>query len=150
MKKIVFVCTGNTCRSPMAQAILEKMARDAGQNLQVQSAGLYVLPGASASPNAVLAAREIGLELSAHRAQPLSQHLVEEADLVLCMTSGQAAQLKRMCPEKGEKIWAIKPYAGLGDGDVSDPYGGNLEEYRHCAAELEMLCALALDKLEKE
>ncbi len=65
------------------------------------------------------------------------------------MTQSQAAQLRRMCPKEEEKIWPIKQYAGFREGDVQDPYGGSLEQYQSCAAELELLCVLILDQLEK-
>ena len=74
--------------------------------------------------------------------------MVEQADAVLCMTQSQAEQIRRVCPEAQKKIWAIKSFAGLGGGDVSDPFGGSILEYRDCAQELELLCGLALDKLE--
>lgn len=148
MKKVLFVCTGNTCRSPMAEVIMRRMAENAGAQMQVQSAGLYVLPGEPASPHAVQAAKELGLSLEGHHAQALTAGMVEQADAVLCMTQSQAEQLRRVCPEAQKKIWAIKSFAGLGSGDVSDPFGGSILEYRDCAQELELLCGLALDKLE--
>lgn len=148
MKKVLFVCTGNTCRSPMAEVIMRRMAENAGTQMQVQSAGLYVLPGEPASPHAVQAAKELGLSLEGHHAQALTVGMVEQADAVLCMTQSQAEQIRRVCPEAQKKIWAIKNFAGLGSGDVSDPFGGSILEYRDCAQELELLCGLALDKLE--
>lgn len=146
MKNILFVCTGNTCRSPMAEAIFNKMAENAGQEFSVRSAGLYVLPEEPASKNAVLAAKELGLTLEKHRAQPLTKQLVQDAELVLCMTKSQVEQLVRVCPEAADKVFALKAYARQG-ADIADPYGGSQEEYRACAEELELCCALALQRI---
>ncbi len=146
MKNILFVCTGNTCRSPLAEAIFNKMAENAGRKFFVRSAGLYVLPGEPASKNAVLAAEELGLNLAGHQARPLTKQLLQDAELVLCMTQSQAEQLVRVCPEAAGKIFALKAYARQG-GDVADPFGGGQDEYRACAEELEFLCALALQRI---
>jgi len=147
-KKILFVCTGNTCRSSMAEAIARKMLRDRKKQDQVQvfSAGTCALPNARATEQAVAVMREMGIDLRAHRATLLTPELVKEAGLVLTMTGAHKEQVKRLIPEAQEKVFTLAEFAGAG-ADILDPIGKPADVYRQCAAELRYLVGLALDKL---
>jgi protein-tyrosine-phosphatase len=124
MKKIMFICTGNTCRSPMAMGLFREMLRQRGiEDVVCESAGLYAMAGDAAEPNAVEAASELGADISAHHARPFSPYMAQDTDLFVCMTPVHALQLYDI-PEEKKYILA---------GGVPDPYGGNLEEYRKCA-----------------
>ncbi|KJS68499.1 MAG: protein tyrosine phosphatase [Peptococcaceae bacterium BICA1-7] len=145
--KVLFVCTGNTCRSSMAGAIaareLEK--RSAG-HVQVMSAGTSTISGLPATEQAVLVMQETGIDLKPHRTMVLDKKLVEEAHLILTMTAGHRQEVLRICPEASGKVYLLSEYAGL-NGDVMDPYGGILDTYRRAADQIETLVALAVDRL---
>lgn len=126
MGLILFVCTGNTCRSPMAEGIFNKAVSDKGTaTVFAESAGIFANPGQPASSNAVLALGEIGIDIAAHRARRVDVPLLERAESVFVMT-----------PEHGEILRdRFDKFAGkiklLGRG-VPDPFGGGMEEYRRC------------------
>jgi protein-tyrosine-phosphatase len=142
--KIVFVCTGNTCRSPMAAALFRQLK---GEDIVVSSAGLSAIPGEPATPEAVQALAEQGIALEEHRARLLSADLVREADLLLTMTGGHRAQCRRQFPDAADKVFTLGEFAGEATTDVPDPFGLPLEIYRQTAAELERLVRLIILKL---
>jgi len=130
MKKILFVCTGNTCRSPMAEGIFNAFASAEGLEIRAESAGINPTSPQKPSVNALLAAKEYGADISAHRAVRVDEDKVAESDAVLCMTYGHQMVLERMFPQYAEKIMC------LGSSDISDPYGGDEEVYRRTAAQI--------------
>lgn len=129
---ILFVCTGNTCRSPMAAYIMEKVAVENDLDVLIESAGIFAAPGESASENAVKAMEEMEIDITAHRTQLVTEALLEKADVILTMTEGQKRIIE---PTAGDKVYTLLEYAGS-DGDISDPFGGDLEEYEETAKEI--------------
>ena len=120
---ILFVCTGNTCRSPMACAL----ARAAG--VDAQSAGLYACEGAPASPQAVRAVGLYGADLTGHRARTVNEAMLRKADAVWVMTEGHEAALNGMFPAYAGKVNVLWP-------PIPDPYGGGDRGYAVCAQRL--------------
>jgi tRNA threonylcarbamoyl adenosine modification protein (Sua5/YciO/YrdC/YwlC family) len=139
---IVLVCTGNTCRSPMAETLLKKRLADRlGCKIQelddrgvvVMSAGLSAPPGGRAAAEAVQAMQERQLDLTQHESQPLSERLVRFADCVITMTAGHRDAILQAWPDAEPRVHVIS----RGKGDVADPIGGPIELYRRCAEQLD-------------
>ncbi len=150
--RILFVCTGNTCRSAMAAALARRTLADMpleGVRAEIVSAGLAAMPGDVASNGAVTVLRERGLDLSGHSSSLLTRRDVERADLVLAMTSGHREALCRLAPAHAGKIHTLAQYAGA-SGDVPDPFGRDIDAYRRVAALLEELVAAALRRFGNE
>lgn len=137
---IVFVCNGNTCRSPMAQGILRKLLPKALKpQFRVFSAGLYASEEGKATPEAMEVARENGVNLTRHSTRNVNDGVLEKADLVLTFSVSQRDEVMRMCtPRFG--VFALKEFAGEGDGaldwTIEDPVGGAKEAYVRCYQEI--------------
>jgi protein-tyrosine-phosphatase len=125
MEKIIFICTGNTCRSPMAAALMRRALPGAS----ISSAGVYAAPGARPSAEAVAVMREMGIDISGHRARKFTCGMADGAVLVP-MTHGHEEMLRAMCP--GARVVRF-----LDGADVPDPFGGSTESYRKTAFLLE-------------
>ncbi len=131
MEKILFVCSGNTCRSPMAEGIFNKKAREHKLDAIAFSAGVSAFPGMPVTEHAVEAAREKGADISAHTAAPVTEALLESCSVALCMTSGHALALKAAFPQYSDKIRLLSRH------DISDPFGGTLADYERAADEID-------------
>lgn len=132
MMKILFVCTGNTCRSAMAAAMMADIAEKNDLDVLIDSAGVFAEIGEKATPEAIRAMERRGIDLTGHRTKPLTDELIDMADLILVMTSAHKLLIEGMA--KG-KAHTLLEYAGS-EGDISDPYGGDDEEYEATASEI--------------
>ena len=137
MKKLIFVCTGNTCRSPMAEGLLKHLlGPDCGW--EISSAGVCAENGFPASPNAVEVMREKEIDLAAHCSRRLSPELIEAADLLVTMTRGHRDAILSVAPESAGKVFLLKSF-GIAQSatDIYDPVGEALEVYRRVRDEID-------------
>lgn len=149
IRSVLFVCTGNTCRSVMAEHLLKHQAQKVGLNLKVSSAGLNAFPGDTATKQTVAALAELGFDGSKHRSRQVHPRLLEEYDLILAMTISHKQQLLHLVPEFSEKIFLLKEFVekntSLGqepgeltekDYNISDPFEQSLEVYQQSRDEI--------------
>src|SRR5579883_1909495 len=136
-RSILFVCTGNTCRSPLAEALCRKLLADRlgvgpdeleARGYVVRSAGVAAFPGDDATPEAAEVAREFGADLTGHSSRPVDPDQLLAATDVVAMTAAHAAMLAPRFPGYGPPPRLLSP-----DGDLPDPFGNDLAVYRDCA-----------------
>ena len=148
MKKIMFVCTGNICRSAMAEYLLKKKAEEKGKSIEIHSCGTYAEDGDYSTYEAVDTLKEdYNIDLSKHRATNITKSDIQKSDLVLCATMNHKLFVTQMFPELEGRVFTIKEYAGEKDTDISDPWGYGIMVYRKCAGELNYLLDKIIDKL---
>jgi len=135
-KYVLFVCTGNTCRSPMAAALAKSIFEENNIHAAVYSAGVSAFDGQSASQHAITAMHEEGIDLQQHISMRISAKLLDNAALVFAMTNAHLIAIQSICPHTNAVAF-----------DVSDPFGGDLATYRQTAAEIKEKILSNLEKI---
>jgi len=140
--KLLLVCTGNTCRSPMATGILKKLLEDKGiHQFEVESAGIASYPGSLASLFAVETCRNFGIDISQHSSRQLTKEMAEAADLILVMTPEHIDYIFHLDQELAEKTFLLKAFPkrdeDTRDCSVRDPIGGSSQAYLSCFFDLD-------------
>src|SRR6476646_5072325 len=139
MKTVLFVCTGNVCRSPMAEGLFRHVVQGRGQ-YRVISAGLGAMEGQPPSPYAVQAVKELGIDISAQRSRMLTSQMVDEADLILGMTHSHLDTVMMLYPHAAEKVFLLREFddaLAIFEKDISDPIGGSFDVYLECRDQIE-------------
>jgi protein-tyrosine-phosphatase len=148
VKKVLFVCTANVCRIPMAQETFNVLVEDEGLPLRAESAGTAALEGEPMAPNAVTALEEAGIHPRLHRARQVSATMMEEAELVLAMGPRHAAALHRLEGDPALGIHTLSGYATGGAGEeVPDPYGLTMIAYRSTLRQIYEYVERVVDRL---
>ncbi|MCM8766439.1 MAG: low molecular weight protein arginine phosphatase [Candidatus Omnitrophica bacterium] len=133
IKHILFVCTGNSCRSVMAAGLLKKMLKDKADNFVIKSAGTSALEGMSASSEAQKTMLKEGIDISAHRSLRLTKEMIEEADLILVMEEAHRNVILNIYPEAEKKVYLLRSFAENisepTDWGILDPIGKPPEVY---------------------
>lgn len=148
---VLFVCTGNTCRSPLAEVLMRRLLSEQRiEGIAVGSAGTGACAGAPASEGSYLVALEDGVDLSAHRARVLTPELAASADLILTMSRSHRQRLSDL--GYGERTFLLGEYAGRSGtaAELEDPYGGSVTDYRQTRTQLKSLLGAVIQRLERE
>lgn len=146
MEKIIFVCTGNTCRSPMAERICQKLAMERNLNIEIKSRGISVFPLEPAQEYANEALKKYGLNLEGHFSKQFADEDAQNNPLILTMTKQHKLYLLNHYPFLKDNVYGISEYINE-SGDVIDPYGKSQEAYNACAKQLYSIIKIIVEKL---
>ncbi|HHW09332.1 MAG TPA: low molecular weight protein arginine phosphatase [Firmicutes bacterium] len=153
IERIIFICTGNTCRSPMAAALFARQAKEAGLDITVSSAGVGAFDGQPASSGARNAMKAYNINLETHKARRWRSSDSSSYDLYLTMTARHRQHILKEYPQLAGRVFTLKEFVGESrnqNSDVQDPFGGDDEVYKASAAELDALIKKLVEKLKKE
>ncbi len=151
MKTILFVCTGNICRSPMAEALFRKAVKGRGE-YRVCSAGVGTLDGQPPSPHAIRALQEWGIDISDLRSRQLTQQAIREADYIFGMTHSHVDTIMLLYPHATEKVFLLREFdesVEVRDKEIGDPIGGSYDVYRSCRDQIQKAVPSILNFIEQ-
>lgn len=145
----MFICTGNICRSAMAHGILAKLAKEKNKDILVYSCGTSAYPGDGATFSAIRAVDEYDVDIQNHQATNISESKIEDMDLILCATKNHKRYVLDMYPNLETKVYTMKEYINpdSDDIDIRDPWGYDMETYRHCTREIYECIEKMIDKI---
>lgn len=141
---ILFVCTANTCRSPMAHGLFEKMVNNKEGIYSINSAGIFTHSGDKINDMACIQLEKHGINFAGRKSVQVTKEIIDIADIIFSMTSNQRRYLIQSFPDSADKIHLLGDYTNRGD-DVIDPYGANLKAYDECADNIEEMLNILID-----
>lgn len=151
MKKVLFICTANICRSPIAEAIFNALAEDKGLDYRAESAGVAALTGEPIAPNSSVVLEEIGVYAKGHSARQVTAQMLEEADLSLAMSPRHVAELRRVFGDSFQVQTLPEYAAGASSREgIPDPYGSTIATYRASARQLFEYVDLLVNRLARQ
>lgn len=140
VRRVLFVCKGNICRSPLAAAYLGSRLDQQKRLISVGSAGLETTPGRKAHPLALFVAQQHGLSLEAHVTAPLIREMVDHADLILVMEDGHLDKILKAYPEAKTKVFHLGCFNRKTLTEIADPYNGTIDDFEHCFTLIRRCC----------
>lgn len=145
----MFICTGNICRSAMADGLMKKLVKEKNKDIEVYSCGIFAEDGDKPTFNAIEAIKEYGVDLREHRATNIYSSKIKDMDIILCATVSHKNNVVAIYPELKDKIFTIKEYAGFDENnlDIPDPWGYNIETYRFCASTISNCLEKIIEKM---
>lgn len=154
---ILFVCTGNTCRSSMAEGLFKDMVKNVNENIIVSSAGISVFEGESANEKAIKVLKLRNIDISSHKARQLDIDIINSSDLILTMTKSHKDIIIYSAPEAKHKVYTLKEYARIindeeingNNLDIADPYGMDYNVYELSMKEIEIELKKIIDNINK-
>lgn len=153
---ILFVCTGNTCRSSMAEGILKKYLEENNiENIYVSSAGISAFQGQKANEKAVNVLSKKGIDISSHKSRQLTEEILKDSDIILTMTNAHKNIILQAVPDISDKVYTLKEYAYIINSesieglnvDIEDPYGMDYSVYEQCAEEIKHYINRIINKI---
>lgn len=147
--KIMFICTGNICRSAMAHKLMEKKLQDKKiTDVTIYSCGTFAEDGDKADYNAQEVMKEYEVDMKAHQAVNIYHSPIQEMELILCATISHKQFVLRQYPQLKQKVYTLREYVGEEETDISDPWGYDLVTFRFCAAKIDDCLNKVLEKIE--
>lgn len=148
MPSVIFVCTANICRSPMAEALLKLMLKGDKDHWRVESAGTWAEGGMVASQKAQQVVASLGGDLSEHASRPVTRELLDDFDLILTMEQGHKEALCAEFPDLAPRVYRLREMVDQA-GDIHDPYGSSVEDYQATAHAIARILEAGWEKISR-